>query len=462
VALPAGPKKDAGGHIPTALEPLAFAAWWGATPFLWQQPIVQDLCADDRPRVAYVQVGRKNGKSYLAAVIAIDEMVRCGGQVFLIADSERNLKSALFSELQSLVARSPQLSSCVLTYKDHFECPGSGGRISLRPNNLGASQSINPTLVIFDEVHMQRTDQIWNGMVLAGAAAKRGLLLGITTPGYEMVSLAHDLYDQVRGGETWGVIYEAGNTACALDDTEALAEANPVMAEDPDHWGMVYAHERKAVAENDYRRFRLGQWTAVATRWLPDGAWRALGAPREYRAGERLWVGFDGSYSGDSTALVACAADGHLKVLGHWENPKPGSRGWRVPRNEVKAAVDKVMTEHPDATLHPDPFYWQSEIADWDAAWPGRVIEFPCNSIARMAPACSEFEARVLERQLSHDKYKPLEAHLSHCTPKMTPAGVVVVKPSPDSPLKIDLAVAAIIAVSQAVIAPPVPDMFVM
>jgi hypothetical protein len=453
--LAAGPKPDVShAAVPRDLAALDFAAWWGASPYAWQRPIIAELCADERPDVYYVQVPRKNGKSYLAAVVCIDEMVRVGGQVFLIADSERNLKSALFFELCKLVRESPQLSACVLTYKDHLECPASGGGIWLRPNNLGASQSINPDLVAFDEVHMQRDDRTWNGMGLAGDAARRPLLLGITTPGYETVSLAHDLYVNVKAGVVAGKVFEATDPKCSLDVDAPVVEANPILVDRPELLER-FRFDPTKISEYDHRRFRLGQWTVGAKAWLPHGAWNALCKPRDYVAGERLWVGFDGSFSGDSTALVACAADGHVKVLGHWENPKPGTRGWRVPRALVKAAVAKVMADHPQATLHPDPFYWQSEIADWDAEWPGRVVEFPTNTAARMAPACAEFEARVLEGNLTHDGYRPLEAHLSHCTPKMTPSGVVVVKPSPDSPLKIDLAIAALIAVSQAVIAPP-------
>ena len=407
--------------------------------------------------MAYVQVPRKNGKSFLAAVIAIDEMVRVGGQVFLIADSERNLKSALFTELVRQVNGSPQLTACVHVYKDHLECPASGGGIFLRPNNLSASQSINPDLVLFDEVHMQKTDSVWNGMGLAGDAAVRPLLLGITTPGYETVSLANDLYAQVVAGSMDGQVFEAP-MGCALDDEAALLVANPILVERPELLER-FRYDPTKISEHDYRRFRLGQWTVGATAWLPTGAWAARRAPAEYSEGERLWVGFDGSYSGDSTALVACNAAGHVKVMGAWENPTPTKRGWRVPRGEVQAAVKDVM-ERFEATLFYDPPYWQSEGAEWDREWPGRVVEWPTNSPARIAPACSEFEARVLNGDLTHDGDRRLEAHVSHCTPKMTSSGVVVVKPSEHSPAKIDLAIAAIIAVSEAVIAAPVEDVW--
>lgn len=461
--LPAGPKgRDAQyATLPTGLSG---AEWSRAVhldpPYEWQAPLVDALTALDRPRVAYVQVARKNGKSRLAADIALHDMCQ-GKQVFLLSDSERNLKSALFHELTTLVRRSPTLSAAVLLYKDHLECPSSGGAISLRPNNLSASQSINPETVIVDEVHMQKTDSIWNGMLLAGAASRSSLLLGITTPGYQTVSLAHDLYEAVKAGKMWGRIFEAPEK-CSLDDEAALHASNPVLLERPD-MREVFAFERKNMSEHDYRRFRLGQWTETASAWLRHGLWASRTAPAEYVAGEKLWVGFDGSYSGDSTALVACNAAGHVKILGCWEAPRAREKGWRVPRDQVKAAVTDVMDNY-DAMLYPDPPYWQSEIAEWDALWPNRVIEFPTGSPARMGPAVAEFHAVLSEGRLTHDGDRRLEAHLSHCVSKPTSHGELITKSSPDSPHKIDLAVAAVIAVSHAQIASAVPvrPIFVM
>lgn len=445
MVLPAGPKRDGGGDIPAHLDALAFCEWWGGTPYRWQLPIVEALCATERPTIAYVQVPRKNGKSYLAAVVAIDEMVRHGGQVFLIADSERNLKSALFSELCKLVRESPRLSACVLTYKDHLECPGSGGQISLRPNNLSASQSINPTTVLFDEVHMQRTDSIWHGMSLAGDAAVRPLLLGITTPGYETVSLAHDLYEGVKDGAVWGVIHEAP-ADCKLDDDAPLLASNPILAERPELLDR-FRYDQTKISEHDHRRFRLGQWTSTDKAWMPHGAWDARKIPASLNLGDRVWLGFDGSHSHDSTALVACGETGHLTVLNVWEKPITKLKTpWRVPRHEVVEAVARAFADFDVQMMHGDPPYWNREFQEWDEQYPDRVVEFPWASPARSGPACSAFYAAAMDGQLSHDGDIRLAKHVANAVSRPTPHGVVIEKWNRDSPRRIDVAVAAVLA----------------
>lgn len=453
--LPAGPKsKDAGqAAVPTAATAVEWCTLTQGKPYAWQAPLIEGLSSRyQRPRIAYVQVGRKNGKSRTAASIAIEDMCVFGKQVFLIADSERNLKSALFFEICTLIKRSKILTACCVPYKDHIECPTSGGMISLRPSNLSASQSINPDTVVFDEVHMQDSDQIWNGMFLAGAAMPNAMLLGITTPGYNVTSLAHDLYQQVKAGTLLGKIYEPSDPDCRLDDPAALIESNPILADRPD-MRSVFEYERENLPEHDFRRFRLGQWTTAASAWLPYGHWDSLKVERALEPGEAIWLGFDGSFSGDSTGLVAVTADGFVSVVACWE--APGRKGWRVPREEVLDAVDAAFATYDVQAMLADPPYWQREILDWDRKYPGKIIEFPTFSRARMAPACTTFYAAALEGKLSHDGDPRLARHISNTVVKNSPQGDYVTKADKDSPAKIDLAIAGIIAVSHARLVKP-------
>jgi phage terminase large subunit-like protein len=383
-----------------------------------------------------------------------------GAAVYLISDSERNLRSALFREITDIVRRGP-LAESVHIYKTHLECPATGGFIECRPNNLSASQSINPNVVIFDEVHMQRGDEIWNGMLLAGAAFPEALLLGITTPGYDVTSLAHDLYDRVQGGDPdiRGWIFEPQDPNCDPSDRSALLEANPVLRDRPE-LEAVFASELRTLPEHEFRRFRLGQWTATAESWLPAGAWAACRDDEPFDWDERVWVGFDGSYAGDSTALVAVNARLQVEVVAAWEKPPTFvDRDWRVPREEVHRAVEAVMERGDHVVLLADPPYWQTEIQAWGDRWRKRVLEFPTGSAARMAPACTAFYAAVTEGKLrdcsSGSGRAVLAQHLSHCVTKATQYGTVITKQREWSPKKIDAAVALVVAANAALLAKP-------
>lgn len=413
----------------------------------WQADQLRAVGGEQRPRVAYTQVARKNGKSLTAATLALSELCLLDERhIYAVSDSERNLNSVLIREIRNLVHRSSELSDAVHVFKWGLECPATGSFIEVRPGNFRASQGINPHLVLFDEVHLQRSEEIWSGFQMSGAARADALLYGITTPGYDLTSLAHELYQQVRAGKEGihGTIFEPHNPSADIDDLDAWRQANPCI----DNPGFLdgLRFDRTTLPEHEFRRFRLGQWTATASAWLPYGAWDRCALPtRTVEAGEKVVLGFDGSFSGDSTALVGCTLDGHLFVVGCWENP--GRKGWRVPREEVEAKIEEAFSTYTVVELVADPPYWQRELGEWAKRYgEKRVLEFATNRRERMAPASTAFYAAVMEGKVTHDGDRRLARHVSNCVVKATAQGDVVTKADKDSPAKIDLAVAGIIA----------------
>jgi len=82
-----------------------------------------------------------------------------------------------------------------------------------------------------------------------------------------------------------------------------------------------------------------------------------------------------------------------------------------------------------------------------------------------MAAGCDRFRADVLEKTLSHDGSEGLARHVGHAVAKTTPYGTLLTKAHPDSPRKIDVAVAAVVAYERAMwhranYAPPAEPMF--
>lgn len=455
MALAAGPKSR---HL-TPLPPRRPAVEWcpeiaGEPLYPWQAEVLSALTPAKRPRVAYVQVPRKNGKSRLAAFLALYEACcKDRRHIYAIADSERNLNSVLMRELRDLIGGSSKLRDSVHIFQHHIEVPETGSFIETRPSNFQASQGINPHLVLFDEVHLQRSPDIWSGMQMAGATRADALLFGVTTPGYNLAGLAHELYQAVKVGDptVYGYIAEA-DAAADIDDREAWAAANPCYGRPG--FADALEFDRSRLPEHEFVRFRLGRWTATETAWFAHGVWDALAdTKREVGDGEEVWLGFDGSYSGDSTALVGVTRDRHVFVVGCWENP--GRGGWRVPRAKVDETVAEAFAKYDVVSMACDPPYWAREIADWSARWPGRVLEFPTFSRARMAPACTTFFSAVVEGQLSHDGDPRMARHIANTVVKTSPQGDFITKADKDSPAKIDLAVAAVVGFSEAALSRP-------
>ena len=147
---------------------------------------------------------------------------------------------------------------------------------------------------------------------------------------------------------------------CATDDRAAWKVANPALGDFLAADGLEAV--RRTTREPVFRQLRLGQWVTGSESWLPWGAWaECADAGRLVADGERVVLAFDGSASGDSTALVGCTVgpDPHLFVAGLWENP--GDPRWRVPRGDVDNAVALAFNRWDVAELAADPWGWRSE-----------------------------------------------------------------------------------------------------
>jgi hypothetical protein len=90
---------------------------------------------------------------------------------------------------------------------------------------------------------------------------------------------------------------------------------------------------------------------------------------RELEDGERLVLGFDGSYRRDATALVACTLDGFISPIAVWERPERAPAEWKVPRDEVDDAIAEAMERFEVLELACDPPGWHSELDSWREAY---------------------------------------------------------------------------------------------
>ena len=173
-------------------------------------------------------------------------------------------------------------------------------------------------------------------------------------------------------------------------------------------------------------------------------------------------LGFDGSYNGDSTALIGATVEDvpHLFVVGAWERPEgPRGDGWLVPREEVSAAVKSAMERWRVRRMGCDPPGWHREIGEWSQTWGDEVVLlYETNQRRRMSQACSRFYSAVAHGELTHDGDARLSRHLRNAVVKETADGAYITKDGRASPRKIDLAVAAVVALAQTASLEPEPE----
>ena len=421
----------------------------------WQRDIVKQVFPQrgTRPRQGVVSMPRGNGKTSLAAVLALyalfaDDQV--GAQVLTVASDERQARHT-FNAARRMIELEPRLAEQVQVFQDRIYVPATDSTLAPLPAEPAALQGFDPTLVVVDELHVVN-EATWEAMALAAGKRETSLTLAISTPAADTESVMWRLVQYGRehpDDESFILVEHAAPEGCALDDEAAWKVGNPALG-DFLHLDAMRA-TLKTTREPTFRRFRLGQWVGQVDRWLPWGAWDAVADPaRKVNFGERVWLAFDGSASGDSTALVGCTADGHLFVVGLWEHPADDPR-WRVPRDEVSKTIDEAMTKYQVVELACDPWGWRSEIEEWAKKHGHRkVLEFNTGAAPRMAPATDRLFQAVVTGTCSHDGDERMAAHFGNCVAKPTPLGDLVSKDKKGSPRKIDAAVAGIVAFERA------------
>ncbi|WP_422742138.1 terminase large subunit domain-containing protein [Mycobacterium sp. WMMD1722] len=404
-------------------------------------------------RTALVSIPRGNGKSALAAALAVAEMFvgPPSAEVLCVASDMRQAMIVL-RMARRMVELTPELAERVQVYSDRLYLPENDATLLPLPAEPGALHGHDPSLLVVDELHVV-TEAVWEAVTSVSGKRPESLTLAISTPASSVDSIMWRLVEHGRREDDpsfWFREY-AAPTGCPADDRKAWRVANPALscrrpflAED----GLAAA--QRTLREPVFRQLRLGQWVTGVDAWLPWGLWDTRASDRTVAKRERVVLAFDGSASGDSTALVGCTIDGgHLFVVDVWENP--GDPRWRVPRAEVDAAVDMAFRRYEVVELAADPWGWRSEIEAWAQRHGEKhVVEWNTANASRMAPATDRLFQGVVTRTVTHDGDPRLAAHVSHCVAKRTPMGDLVSKDKRGSPRKIDAAVAAIVAYDRA------------
>lgn len=417
----------------------------------WQRRIVRGALSSG-VRTCLVSVPRGNGKSTLAAVVGLYGLFADGvegAQVLVVASDERQA-GIVFNLARRMVELNPALAEQVQLYKDRIYVPGTDSELRPLPAEPDALQGWDPTLLIVDELHVV-TEAVWESVSLAAGKRPTSLTLAISTPADSKDTVMWRLVEHGRRDDdpSFKLFEWSAPQGCAADDEAAWKVANPALGDflAVDALRATYRTTR----EGPFRRFRMGQWVGRTEGWLPWGAWDGRADPdRVVPDGARIVAGFDGSVSGDSTALVGCTVTDppHVFVIGLWERDEPG---WRVNRADVDAAVAAMFDRFDVVELAVDPWHWRSELELWaDRHGARRVVEWPTNVTSRMGPATDRLYAAVAEDRVTHDGHPGLARHVANCVAKRTTFGDVIVKDGRSSPRKIDAAVAAIVAVDRA------------
>ena len=144
--------------------------------------------------------------------------------------------------------------------------------------------------------------------------------------------------------------------------------------------------------------------------------------------------------------------------LGVWEQPD-GKAGddWRIPTDEVDAKVREAFAEYTVVGFYADPAKWEGYVAQWEARHGAslKVKASRSNPIewwmtggrsALITRALDQFYSAVVDGELTHNGSSVLTRHVLAARRRVKATGYQIYKEHPDSPNKIDAAIAAVLA----------------
>ena len=293
----------------------------------WQEQIIRDVfgIVDERGkrqfRTAFVEISKKNGKSELAAAVALyllyadDEP---SAEVYGAA-ADRQQASIVFDVANQMVQMTPALMkrSKIMGATKRIVNYANAGFYQVLSAEVGTKHGLNVSGLVLDEVHAQPNRKLYDVLTKgSGDAREQPLYFLITTAGTDRESICYELHmkalDILEGRKIdhtfYPIIYGLKDDD-DWHDEKNWYKANPSL-------GQTIQIERvrdmyrdaldNPAEENVFKQLRLNMWVSSLTRFIPEHIYDLGNTPIDVEAlkGRECYGGLDLSSTGDITALV--------------------------------------------------------------------------------------------------------------------------------------------------------------
>lgn len=440
-----------------------------------------DDAGNRRFRQAFLLIPRKNGKSTVAAIIALylafadgeaGAEVYCGAttqkqafEVFTPAKLMASRASGFARELGVTIGAQHLATADNSFFRPVIGKPGDGS---------------SPHGWICDEYHEADDSSQLDTAITGMGAREQPLLLVITTAGTNTAGPCRELQQHaeavLEGQLDEARLFAAIWTIDAADDWrdfEVWRKANPNLGVSVSEEYLRERHrealDRPAKASINLTK-HCNVWKSSASAWLNMADWAGVGdAPAlDTLAGRRAWLGLDLATKTDVCALVALVElpdgrHGYYPFLFLPELAVDASKNaaayadWASTgelivtegqASDFQAVLDKVfeLAQHLDVrAVAYDP--WQAHyVGQLIAATGISSVEFPMKT-ETLSPPSIEFEADLLTRKLCHPNNRAFNWMAGNVVVREDPRGnIYPKKPANQDHLKIDGIAAAIMA----------------
>lgn len=231
-------------------------------------------------RTCYVEIPRKNGKSNLAAALALYLLFADGepGAEIISAAGDRGQANIVYNIAQEMIKNNKHLRSKAKVLRNTIEYKSSWYKsISAEAYT---KHGLNCHGIIFDELHTQPNRDLWDVLTTSVGARRQPLIISLTTAGHDRASICYEMHEYSEGllngsiedDSFLPVLYKA-DPDMDWTDPETWKKANPGYGSICNEAYFMDA-VKKAKANpsmiNSFLRLHLNIWTSAETAWIPD------------------------------------------------------------------------------------------------------------------------------------------------------------------------------------------------
>jgi phage terminase large subunit-like protein len=263
---------------------------WAGQPFIleeWQaRDIVRPLFGWKRAdgtrrfRRCFVWIPRKNGKTELAAGIALLLLLgdaEYGAQVYSIA-SDKDQASIVFNKAVAMVSQSPELQADLDTWKTSIYCAPLNAAFKPLSGSPKGKHGLAMSGLVGDELHEWTNSDLYQFIHDSTGNRDQPLEFMISTAG-KLGGVGEEFWREcekivdgvVDDPETLVVMYAASADDDWMDE-KTWFRANPNLGVCKNLDTMRADAKRAALSprkENAFKCYHLNLWTEQAVRWLP-------------------------------------------------------------------------------------------------------------------------------------------------------------------------------------------------
>jgi phage terminase large subunit-like protein len=271
-----------------------------------------------RFRTVYCEIPRKNGKSLIAAIVALYGTFfdgEPGAEGFVIATKRAQAK-IVFADCKRLV-QSSGLRSRIAVFMANLNYERVAAKLEPLGADYDSTDGLNPQIVIVDEAHAMKHRGMIDVMETATGSRRQPIVFWITTAGSDPLTPCGDqhhyacqILERVLVDDTFFAFIAHADEADDPWAPRTWRKANPnygVSVKPDDLKALAHKAQFMSTAAAAFKQKRLNLWVNAIAPWLSLEGWRrgqSVWTLDELRGAE-CWIGIDMSSKIDLTVVAA-------------------------------------------------------------------------------------------------------------------------------------------------------------